>query len=59
MKDRPISHRPAQISAKTAIHGHSDLQALNQSGGIEANLIAVMKGMAFAGDHEVVITIKP
>ena len=59
VKNRPVGHRAGQVGAEAAGHQHLQLQAAQAATVIKTHCVVVAKRMPFAGQHEVVVAIKP
>ena len=59
MEDGAVGHRTRQIGAEAAVHRHRQLQGGQAAAVIEADRVIVGKGVALAGDVEVIVAIQP
>ena len=57
MEHRAVGHRARQIGAEAAIGGHRQTQALQATGIIKTDLVAVEKRVAFARDQKILIAV--
>ena len=54
-----VGHRARQIGAEAAVHRHLQLQPLDAPRVVKAHGVVVGKGVALAGDQEVVVPVQP
>ena len=59
MAQRARGNGTGQVRRKTGAHHHVDPRRKNQPIVVESDIVFVMKAMAFAGDHHVVVAIQP
>ena len=59
VEDRAVSHRARQVSAEAAIHSHQQFQPGDAAAVVKTNAVVISKRVAFAGDHEVLVTVQP
>ena len=58
MEDCAVGHRARQVGAEAAIDGHHQLQCGQAASVVKTRAVFKCKGVAFAGDHEVVVAVQ-
>lgn len=58
MEDGTVGHGAGQVGAKAAVGGHLQLQTGDEALIVKAHIPLVIKGVALAGDHEIIITVQ-
>ena len=58
VKHRAVGHRARQVGAKAAVGRHHQFQRGEPPRGVKTGCVFVGKGVALAGDHEVVVAVQ-
>ena len=58
MEQGAVRHRAREVGAEAAVDGHFQLQRQQAPAGVEASAVAVVEGMTFAGDAEIVVALQ-
>ncbi len=59
VEDGAVRHRAGQVGTEAAVDRHLQFQGGQAAGVVKAHAVFIRKGVALAGDHEVVVPVQP